>query len=202
MRRLVDAVGAIIKEKSYKGLGLNAVARRADVSKVLIHRYFGGLDQLVEAWVLRNDYWIAKTGEVDRQTSGKVDREELKGLVKELLKGHFNYFYQHQEMRSIILWEITERTDLLNSISQLREETGGMLLEKADPLFEGSDKSLKAVTALLVSAIYYMVLHAKKNNSTICGIDINSEAGQKEILRTIDQLVDWVFERNDGNDGK
>ncbi|RYZ48137.1 MAG: TetR/AcrR family transcriptional regulator, partial [Sphingobacteriales bacterium] len=53
MRRLVDAVGAIIKEKSYKGLGLNAVARRADVSKVLIHRYFGGLDQLVEAWVLR-----------------------------------------------------------------------------------------------------------------------------------------------------
>ena len=97
-------------------------------------------------------------------------------------------------MRSIILWEITERTNLLNSISHLREDLGKLLIDNAMPMFEGSDKSIKGVTAILVSAIYYMVLHAKKNESTICGIDLNSKDGQQEILTTIDQIVDWAFD--------
>lgn len=194
MLRLVDAVGTIIKNKGYKGLGLNAVAKEANVSKVLIHRYFGGIDQLVEAYVLKNDYWIAKTRDVNTQTSGKTDRKALKKLVSDLLNGHFEYFNTHEEMRSIILWEITERTDLLNSISHVREEMGNLLLEKSAPLFKDSNKSLKGVTALMVSAIYYMILHAKKNESTICGININSLEGQQEILKTIDQIIDWAFE--------
>lgn len=194
MQRLIDAVGAIIKNKGYKGLGLNSIAKEADVSKILIHRYFGGVDQLIEAYVLKNDYWIARNAEVDTNTSGEIDKKNLKKLVSDLLRGHFEYFYSHEEMRSIILWEITERTNLLNSISHLREELGKLLIDKAMPMFEGSGKSIKGVTAILVSAIYYMVLHAKKNESTICGIDINSKEGQQEILKTIDQIVDWTFD--------
>lgn len=194
MQRLVDAVGAIIKHKGYKGLGLNAIAKEAGVSKILIHRYFGGVDQLVEAYVLKNDYWIAKTKEVSSEASGNTDRGTLKKLISDLLKGHFEYFYTHEEMRSIILWEITEKTDLLNSISHVREEVGKLLLEKSELLFKDGKKSLKGVTALMVSAIYYMVLHAKKNESTICGIDVNSVEGQEEILRTIEQIVDWTFD--------
>lgn len=195
MQRLIDAVGTIIKNKGYKGLGLNAIAKEADVSKILIHRYFGGVDQLVEAYVLKNDYWIAKAKDVNREASGNTDRETLKNVVFDLLKGHFEYFNTHEEMRSIILWEITEKTDLLNSISHVREEVGKLLLEKSEPLFKDSKKSIKGVTALMVSAIYYMVLHAKKNESTICGIDINSQEGQREILNTIEQIVDWAFDK-------
>jgi len=194
MQRLVDAVGAIIKKNGYKGLGLNAIAKEADVSKILIHRYFGGVDQLVEAYVLKNDYWIAKAGEVAVEAEGKTDNETLRDLVISLLKGHFEYFDTHEEMRSIILWEITEKTMLLNSVCLVREEVGSLLLEKAEPLFAGSKKNIKGITAILVSGIYYMILHAKKNESTICGIDVNSKEGQKEILDTIEQIVNWTFE--------
>lgn len=194
MQRLVDAVGAIIKKNGYKGLGLNAIAKEADVSKILIHRYFGGVDQLVEAYVLKNDYWIAKAGEVAVEAKGKTDNETLRDLVISLLKGHFEYFDTHEEMRSIILWEITEKTMLLNSVCLVREEVGSLLLEKAEPLFAGSKKNIKGITAILVSGIYYMILHAKKNESTICGIDVNSKEGQKEILDTIEQIVNWTFE--------
>lgn len=194
MQRLVDAVGAIIKNRGYKGLGLNAIAKEAGVSKILVHRYFGGVNELVEAYILQNDYWIAKNGEVATQTQSFYDKEALKNMVSDLLKGHFEYFNSHEEMRTIILWEITERTNLLNSICNLRETTGSLLLEKAESLFVGSNKSLKGVTALMVSAIYYMVLHSKKNECTICGIDVNSIEGQKEILKTIDQIIDWTFD--------
>ena len=96
MERLIDAVGTIIKNKGYKGLGLNAIAKEAGVSKILIHRYFGGVDQLIEAYVLKNDYWMAKNAEVDTNTSGEIDRTNLKKLVSDLLKGHFEYFYTHE----------------------------------------------------------------------------------------------------------
>lgn len=193
MQRLVDAVGSIIKKKGYKGLGLNVVAKEAEVSKVLIYRYFGGLDQLVEAYVLKNDYWIAKAAEVKIETDGETDKESLKKLIVNLLRGHYEYFSTHEEMRSIILWEVTERNSLLNSVCQLREEIGSLLLEKAEPMFAGSKKSIKAITAILVSGIYYMILHAKKNESTICGIDLNSKDGEEEILEAIAQIVDWAF---------
>lgn len=196
MQRLVDAVGVIIKQKGYKGLGLNAVAKEADVSKILVHRYFGNLDGLVEAYVLKNDYWIAKSVEVAEKSDLGGDRAEICEMVKTLLRGHFEYFYTHDEMRSIILWEITEKSNLLNSICKLREEVGGVLLEQSESLFLESNKSLKGVTALMVSAIYYLVLHAKKNESKICGIDVNSEMGQNEILTAIDQIIDWVFQVN------
>jgi AcrR family transcriptional regulator len=194
MERLIYAVGKIIKNKGYKGLGLNAIAKEAEVSKILIHRYFGGVDQLVEAYVLKNDYWIAKASEVKVETNGKTDRESLKELVIDLLRGHFEYFNTHEEMRSIILWEITERTMLLNSICMVREAIGGLLLEKAEPLFAGGKKNIKAITAILVSGIYYMILHSKKNESTICGIDVQSEIGEKEILDAMGQIMDWTFE--------
>lgn len=193
MQRLIDAVGSIIGKSGYKGLGLNAVAREADVSKILVHRYFGGLDQLVEAYVLKNDYWIARTPEVVARTGGQTDPAALCELVVSLLQGHFEYFNTHPEMRSIILWEISERTALLNSISHVRESMGNVLLEKAAPLFENSQKNIKAVTALMVSGIYYMILHSKKNESEICGIDVNSAKGQKEILDTIKQIIEWAF---------
>lgn len=193
-QRLIDAVGTIIKNKGYKGIGLNAIAKEADVSKILIHRYFGGVDQLVEAYVLKNDYWIAKSRELAEQTEFKTTKATLKEMVADLLKGHFEYFNNHEEMRKVILWEISERSALLNSISHLREDLGKSLLDKSSPILEGSGKSLKGVTALLVSGIYYLILHAKNNESTICGIDVNSVEGQKEILKTIDQLIDWTFD--------
>lgn len=194
MQRLVDAVGTIIKNKGYKGLGLNKIAKEAGVSKILIHRYFGGVDQLVEAYVLKNDYWIAKAKDVEIEDNVNIEGEDLKKLVIDLLRGHFEYFYSHEEMRTIILWEITEQTNLLNSICHIRENLGNVLLDKAMPMFANSNKSLKGVTALMVSAIYYMVLHAKKNESTICGIDVNSKEGQEEILKTIDQIIEWTFD--------
>jgi len=199
--RLIDAVGTIIKKKGYKGLGLNAIAREADVSKILIHRYFGSVDQLVEAYVLRNDYWIAKTPEVQIKTGGKTDLESLRDLTINLLKGHFDYFNTHEEMRAIILWEITEKTNLLNSICVVREEMGNLLLEKTEPFFSDSTKNIKAITALLVSGIYYMILHSKKNQSTICGINLSSKTDELEVLKAIEQIVKWAYQpqktRND-----
>ena len=44
---LIKAVDELIEENGFEGLGINAVAAKAGVSKMLIYRYFNSLDGLI-----------------------------------------------------------------------------------------------------------------------------------------------------------
>ena len=48
---LIKAVNDIIEESGFEGLGINAVAAKAKVSKMLIYRYFNSLDGLIAAYI-------------------------------------------------------------------------------------------------------------------------------------------------------
>ncbi|OYX95246.1 MAG: hypothetical protein B7Y76_09920, partial [Sphingobacteriia bacterium 35-40-5] len=57
-RKLINAVGEIIRTEGYTGLGVNKIARQAQVDKKLIYRYFITVDRLIEEYVLEKDYWM------------------------------------------------------------------------------------------------------------------------------------------------
>lgn len=43
-KRLLEAVSKIIEEEGFTQIGINRIAKKAQCDKVLIYRYFGGLD--------------------------------------------------------------------------------------------------------------------------------------------------------------
>ena len=51
---LIKAVDDIIEESGFEGLGINAVAAKAGVAKMLIYRYFNSLDGLIAAYIQQN----------------------------------------------------------------------------------------------------------------------------------------------------
>ena len=57
-KRLLTAVGEIVEESGLESLGINAVAQRAGVSKMLIYRYFGSLEDLIAQYIIQRDYWV------------------------------------------------------------------------------------------------------------------------------------------------
>lgn len=192
-RRLIDAVGNIIRTKGYKALGVNAIAKEADVNKKLIYRYFGTVDELIERYILENDYWMNVSRSMENGMDLPSDPGKMKEFIISLLEGQFDYFMKNEPMQSIILWEITDHADILNSIGNVREATGHELFERMEGYFEETGISLRAVSAILVSGIYYMILHSRTNESTICEIDPASVHGQQEILKAIRQIIEWSF---------
>lgn len=54
----LKAIDDLIEEDGFENLGVNAVAAKAGLSKMLIYRYFESLDGLIVAYIQRNDYWI------------------------------------------------------------------------------------------------------------------------------------------------
>ena len=55
---LLEAVNRLVEQDGFEGLGINAVATQAGVSKMLIYRYFGSLNGLIAAYIRRYDFWI------------------------------------------------------------------------------------------------------------------------------------------------
>ena len=51
--KILEAVDSIIVNDGFERVGVNAIAQNAGVSKMLIYRYFGGLDELIAQYLLR-----------------------------------------------------------------------------------------------------------------------------------------------------
>lgn len=195
MKKLVTAVGDILREEGYTGLGVNKVAARAGVSKILIYRYFDSMNNLLKRYVQEKDYWLPL---FDQLKESELPREhELPVFYTSVLQEQFRFFFQEREMQALILWQLSQRHPLMRHISDIREAEGGKLLALADHRFRHGVVSFKAVTAILVEGIYGLTLHAHANKSTVCGIDINNDRDRDIIMETISQIINWAFEAAD-----
>ena len=56
-QRILDAIAQILLEQGYSAVGINAIARQAGCDKVLIYRYFDGLDGLLLAFAETTPLW-------------------------------------------------------------------------------------------------------------------------------------------------
>jgi AcrR family transcriptional regulator len=190
-RDLLNAIGEILMKCGYTGLKVNKIARHVGKDKSAIRHHFGRLVDLEKAYIREKDYWppFFERFQLPEQPS----REEVKRMFTELMQENLLSFMANPEMQKIILWQISEENPLMRSISEAREQNGARLLSKATPFFIRSGTSFKAVIALLLGGIYYLVLHAETNKSTVCGIDVNLDSDRKTVVKTIGEIIEWAF---------
>jgi len=121
-QKLLDALGAIIREQGFTEAGVNSVARRAGVDKVLIYRYFGGFDGLMGAYAAQFDF----LAEVEQrlQTYTVNSREEGMKLGEEIILGQFKALNDHPELRELYRWELLTRNEATDALATAREIVG------------------------------------------------------------------------------
>lgn len=194
MQKLLAAVGTIIKTKGYTGLGPTNIAKSAGLSKRLIYIYFGTVENLVETYVRSKDYWVAAAGNAGELMEKNKD-SGTKEILEALLINQFDYFYKEEEMQKIVLWQLSERSKIMFEVCEEREQLGAKFFELADPFFEKTDVDLRAVAGLLVAGIYYMILHAKVNDSLFCQIDVNTATGRDRIKKAVHVILQDTYKR-------
>jgi AcrR family transcriptional regulator len=191
--RLIGAVGEILSEKGYQGLGLNKIALAAGVSKPMVYRYFDGLNGLLKAYVQHTDSWLPYFQALELPQHPTT--EDLKTVFTRLLQAQFRFMRTSKEMQQLIIWEISEVNPLMRSSCEAREKHGARLLELTEQHFRNSGVSLKAVLALLVGGVYFSVLHDSAQGGTLAGIDLKSEKDFEAMLKAVEQIIAWAFDR-------
>ena len=114
---LITAVNDIIEESGFEGLGINAVAAKAKVSKMLIYRYFNSLDGLIAAYIQQNDYWINFDEELP-------DQAHLAAFIKQMFKRQIMRLRENYTLKRLYRWELTTDNKFVKELRNKREEKG------------------------------------------------------------------------------
>lgn len=189
--RLIKAVGELLGKQGYSKLGVNKIARSADVDKKLIYRYFGDLETLLQVYVQKQGYPFNGYGKLSSEEPCSSSLP-LEKFIADILEHQLAYLCENKSIQEIILWQISESTEALRAVVYEREQAGKKLRELASDSFKGSSANLSAIFALLTAGIYYLVLYSKVNRSPFFEIDINVKEGQQQVIRAIRQIISWA----------
>ena len=192
MQSLIDAVGVVIETKGYTGLTATNIAKVAGLSRRLITAHFNSVEELIETYVRRKDYWVAASGDAAKMLSETGDNN-TKPILECLLINQLDYFYNNQEMQKIVLWQISESTKIMKEICEERELLSQVFFALSDKEFKNKDVDLRAVSALMVAGIYYLVLHAKSTDTLFCEIDLKTAEGIERIKDAIKFILEKAY---------
>lgn len=182
---LLRAVGEIIEENGFEKLGINAVAERAGVSKMLIYRYFESIDGLIASYLRQQDFWI----NFRRELPGK---EKLGDFIKTLFREQIKALRENYVLRRIYRWELSGGHKAITEIRRQREETGIWLIQAIGRLVKHPEQEIAGIATLVSAAISYLVL-LEENCACYNGIRLQEDTGWEQIGKGIDTLVDlWM----------
>ncbi|MFN0254086.1 TetR/AcrR family transcriptional regulator [Pedobacter ureilyticus] len=190
-QRFLDAVGKILKTKGYAALKVNDIAATAGLDKKLIYKYFGGTEQLLDAYISSQDFWSNVKGEKVPQ----VINDGGKNFLTDMFLEQFDYVYTNKEFQKVLLWRLSQQRNSLKKLAEDQEANGEIILQNIiDPFFGEKSEDLRAVAAILVAGIYYLNLSTTYNGNIFCGLDIKSDHGREKIKHAISFIVDQTYE--------
>lgn len=179
-QRIVEALEEVITERGLEGVGVNRVAEKAGVSKVLIYRYFGGLDGLLEYYVKMGKLYPTFTPAVLEQIR-PLNQSDLARIWYRQVTQTYRTFRTFKAGREMLKATVLEGDLTADVISKAQDEE---LVRLVDQLSFVKGADTHAISAVILSAMSYMTLLAQNDRSMI-GIDLRSEEGWRRIEEAI-----------------
>lgn len=176
---LILAVGRVLAQDGFLGLGINAIARAADVDKVLIYRYFDGLPKLLKAYGESADFWpsVEEVLGPDKAALRALPLpERTAAIVVSLLEA----LRKRPQTVEILAWEAVQQNALTESLAEIREQWSREVIARMLPDSVKDEEDLLALASLLVGGFQYLLIRSR-NTRVYGGIALNTEEGWRRI---------------------
>ncbi|MEG1573076.1 MAG: TetR/AcrR family transcriptional regulator [Bacteroidales bacterium] len=192
--RLLNAVTQVVSCYGFGKLGVNMVAKEAACDKVLIYRYFGSFENLLEQWALKHDFYVSayqQFGEEFEQISNLTD---LKNALHSMLMTHLQNLRKDKLMQELSLWEFSLSTPYA-MVRETREKNAEILKHKIEKHC-GKDTvrkyNLDLYLSILMLAIDSIVLYTRKV-SQINGVDFAKDEAWLRLEKLIPDYINMIF---------
>jgi len=186
-QRLIDAVGVLLREKGFRHVKVNEVAAEAHVSKILIYRYFGGLDGLIDAYIKQKDFWITYEFPADLKVN-------LKSRIKQMYDNQIKSMRSDEAFKELHLKELADKKPLSEEVEKIRERNGLQLIREVAEITQRPEEEVAALASVLGGAITYLSLFERMSGE-FNGINLHSESGWEQLSKGIDVIIDSWFSK-------
>lgn len=196
MRLLVEAVGRVLAREGFGAVRVNVVAREAGVHKVLIYRYFGGLDGLVMAFAHSGDFWP----DIAELTGGDMEAFLALPFAERLVVGACNYMRgirRRPLTQEILAWRFMEHNALTEALDSVRQAVGQQLMEIAQRgVIPPPGLDIPALYAILGGTINHLSVRAR-TEKTFAGLPLGDDASWRRLDAMLARIIRGVFRQSD-----
>ncbi|MGM9506368.1 TetR/AcrR family transcriptional regulator [Larkinella sp. GY13] len=175
-QRIINALEDVIAEKGIDGIGINRISEKAGVSKVLIYRYFGGLDGLLTHYIKMGRLFPLLSPATLEQLR-PVHENDLSKLWYKQLIHTYRFFRQFPAAFQVLKATVAETSPMADEASAAYDEELSRMVGQL-AYIKGAD--YQAVSAIMAGAMSYLTL-LSKNNRTIVGINLATEEGWNRV---------------------
>ena len=191
-QRILAAVGNVLAAEGFRGLGINAIAKRAGADKVLIYRYFGDLDGLLAAYAEESDFWWS-VDELIGPDLAKPKRDTLPAWFGLVFRRHIAALRARPVTLEIMGWETVEPNELTAALSTVRERRSLAVMENLLARFHPPpDVDVAAVVAIFGAACNYLLIRARGVRH-FQGLDLGRKDGWERLIVTMERLAEAVL---------
>ena len=184
-QRLIDTAHELITEGGFDNLRINRLAQRSRVNKILIYRYFGGLDGLIKAYYDKYQP-IVSAPPIDLDLLEGVSIDEFFAICADYVLTEFRLLRSNPQAQEVMrnnLMRGKPNTSLFD-VSQ-KEERLRVMIEKLGELIQSSYG--RSFAAIIVSGMTMLTFMAQ-DKRTVMGIDLDTPDGWNEIEEAIRRI--------------
>ncbi|MFO7780434.1 MAG: TetR/AcrR family transcriptional regulator [Spirochaetia bacterium] len=189
-KRLVEAAIEIIRREGFSALGVNAIADRAGVSKVLIYRYFGNLSGLYRA--VADELDPLQSRAAAQALEGIEAGTPLAEVVRRVILDLHAAVKEDDLTKQLLIWELSYHNAITEAFSESREKTGLELTAQYRQILEPQDQAreldMHALFAVITGAVFYLTLRSD-SVTEFNGVDIGSDAGWQRLADAVAGLL-------------
>ena len=189
--KILEAVASIVESDGFEKLGINTIALKANVSKMLIYRYFGGLEELVARFIMQKDYW-ANTDTLI------LNPHSVGDSIKSMFRNQIEQLRNDVTLRRLCRWELSCHNASIDRLRDKREENGCNLIKVVSRLTGCSNSEVASLASILSASISYLAL-IEDQCPTYNGIALQTDKGWEQIAQGVDMIVDlWIKSIQEG----
>lgn len=189
--KILEAVASIVESDGFEKLGINTIALKANVSKMLIYRYFGGLEELVARFIMQKDYW-ANTDTLI------LNPHSVGDSIKSMFRNQIEQLRNDVTLRRLCRWELSCHNASIDRLRDKREENGCELIKVVSRLTGCSNSEVASLASILSASISYLTL-IEDQCPTYNGIALQTDKGWEQIAQGVDMIVDlWIKSIQEG----
>lgn len=182
---ILQALEQLIEEDGFENLGINAIAERAGISKILIYRYFESLEGLIAAYIKRHDFWI-------NFSPLPPAPNDIEDFIKNIFHQQIRQLRDNKILNRLYRWELSSQNPIINTIRQQREEKGLWLIQQVCQATQRQQEDTAIYATLLSSCISYLAL-LEDQCPEFNGIPLQKEEGWQKLESGIDRIIEqWV----------
>lgn len=158
--KLIAATGELLSEQGIAAVGVNAVSERAGVEKVLVYRYFGGIEGLLEAYALRGDFWPSLVELIGEDAEVLADPDKARAGAK-VLSNYAAALRKRPVTLDLLAWECSHRNPLIGVLEKVREERSTELIEALTRAGVVRSRDVGEMGTLFAAAINYLAVRGR-----------------------------------------